>query len=856
MGLKIDSKDIPDSFLAVEELVAVFLPLCPNIYKRLIDSYKGKEEYINIFINASADNIKFVANEYITDNLLFSIIRKLKSIKNEQVNVFVDFFNRVLDSDPNFVFETFLLIDNEDLLLLIMGVLYKRKVAVPLDVKQRMDEIINDYRDTYIEDFGIDIKYIQELIDKVINGEVNCYNLCFISNFKELLFVSNFGDIYCRPKFSLGIKALSYDTLTKSNLKHYKELKNKVLSFGIPEFIASIIALGMYTTLGYMRSRDLLDGKYGPVTREKLCRLFAYIDGSEVLFEEDNTKFRPILNEQFINLLFGENYKVENTPIKNFLNEFTTLRSKVNKDIEKVKHNGSLSESEKNEKIASLERGLKKYCENIRDFFDDIGTIYFGWDVIEEELLRKQKVSKLKVKLSIPQINEIFRSLGRARFTIRNNDIEKNRSLHHKIPFYEARDYPLAISDVFNYVGIDTQYTHDPVKAPHRAVELSRQMEGLHSKKFPNVDVVYGDYYLSVFNPQDRNLLSAGFRSGCCFRPNGTGDEYGINKSMLSYCAVTEYGGGLEIRDAKGRTLMFSPILRNGNVLMLHSFESLGLTFEEEEICNEMLFKWAEKVLEVSKEQEAEEAIVAVVMTDLHNRLDKSMCVGTLLDEKKFSIYNFDGSYSGMYTNLSDNNHCILRIADGKDINDIRYNFPVRKSYQYPDVISRVSEVKLDEQELEQIELIMENEASIIDLANEKSYLEEDGDVFAGFNLLRDIKEKKMRGLELRRELYSIHPDSNRDILADYLQGIKNIENICEECGSRNVADMLIFKHIIYAEGWYVGIAKDNRLVYNYLDGFQDEVYGVIDKFKKNYGDELTVCYGGDIIRSNGGNYR
>ena len=115
---------------------------------------------------------------------------------------------------------------------------------------------------------------------------------------------------------------------------------------------------------------------------------------------------------------------------------------------------------------------------------------------------------------------------------------------------------------------------------------------------------------------------------------------------------------------------------------------------------------------------------------------------------------------------------------------------------------------------------------------------------------------KKRRSLELQRELYSINPDSNRDVLTDYLQGVEAIGRICKELGEPNITNMIVFKHIIYAEGWYIGITKDNRLVYNCFEGFQNEVHSIIDKVQNTYGVELFVSLSGDISKGNGGNHR
>ena len=130
--------------------------------------------------------------------------------------------------------------------------------------------------------------------------------------------------------------------------------------------------------------------------------------------------------------------------------------------------------------------------------------------------------SKLSIKLNVAYCNSAIKK------------IESNR----KKPALEFRDEPLLNSDVFDYVGYDNQFVSEPAKAPARAIELSRRMEKVEKKKFPNIELEKDGYTLFVYGPQDRNILSAGFRSGCCFRPRGNADNSGKDNSLLNYCLL------------------------------------------------------------------------------------------------------------------------------------------------------------------------------------------------------------------------------------------------------------------------------------------------------------------------------
>lgn len=334
---------------------------------------------------------------------------------------------------------------------------------------------------------------------------------------------------------------------------------------GLGDFEASNIGLKGYSTLGFARMQELLSGKYGPINSDKLSHLFSNLNCANVVFEPDGKNFKPMINEQLINLLFGANFKVVNTPIRNFLNGFGEMEEYIKKETEKIKANQDLSEDDKRQRVDELNTSYTAYCFNVTEFISNFEFIFNNWDVIEEEFLKKQSVSKLKIKLNISQVNEIVTSLKTVQKTIRTKKgfSNKQQTRYKRIPHYEPRDYPLVESDVFDYVGIQTQYTTNPEQAPERAVQLSRMMENKTTKKIPNVNLDYGTYNIKIFNPQDRNLISGGYRSGCCFRPNGNADNFGSNNSLLTYCCATEYGSGIEIRDNKGKTLMFSPVLRN-----------------------------------------------------------------------------------------------------------------------------------------------------------------------------------------------------------------------------------------------------------------------------------------------------
>jgi|GEM_PF-4639407 len=111
---------------------------------------------------------------------------------------------------------------------------------------------------------------------------------------------------------------------------------------------------------------------------------------------------------------------------------------------------------------------------------------------------------------------------------------------------------------------------------------------------------------------------------------------------------------------------MFSPLLRNGNMLMVHSVESFrkmksewASTEYDEQKVMEMLTDFAGKVIEESRVAETEdERIKAVLVTDLHS-IDVS---DRIQFQKRFKPHQYNA-----YSNLRDSrvSHYILAMEDG-----------------------------------------------------------------------------------------------------------------------------------------------------------------------------------------------
>ena len=853
-GLEINENNIIEIILSDEQFIKRILSSSPKVYTLLSEERKKDMDNINIILSVNGNNLVYVPNDFITDDMIEMALRNGYSLSYKHYQIMIPFFKKKVQEQPSSIFSYFINSNDTGMTLLLLQTFAMENIPLIPEVEEKMNKIIESYIQKF-KNAGIEEQYINNLIQKIKNGEVCALNLLCISDsqgFEDLMYAANLGnlfpDIETRQKYPMRMKpffanSASFDMYTKTNIKQYKKIKQQILDMGLGDFDASDIALMGYSSIGFARMQELLSGKYGPIDADKLAHLFSGLDCGEVIFEPDGKSFKPIINEQLINLLFGSNYKVGNTPIRNFLNGFGEMEEYIKKEIEKIQSNTDLSGEDKKQRINELNSSFNKYCSSVRDFIKNFNFIFNNWDIIEEEFLKKQSVSKLKIKLNITQVNEIAANIQEVRKTIKTKKVrkgfsEKQQSRYRRIPGYEPRDYPLIQSDVFDYVGIQNQYTANPQQAPARAVQLSRMMENKTTKKIPNVNLDYGSYNIKIFNPQDRNLISGGYRSGCCFRPNGNADNSGKNNSLLTYCCATEYGSGIEIKDSNGKTLMFSPVLRNGNVLMIHSFETIGLTEHEKDIANALLYDWAEEVIKVSQQEEQEQGIVAVTMTDLHPEFDTSKAKTVLTGDKQFRIYNPDHDFDEMYNNLAGNNHHVLAFATNKNMRDIVYDQEVQKSYQYPNLID-IKTVSVSPEQLEVIGQIRDNKNKIIALANKrKEYLQEKQQEQA-FEMIKAISELRKTNLILQRNLYAMNPNAKKDILSDYIDGVEMANQFCDELKITRKAETHEFSQIFYSEGWYLGIAQDGKLYGDCIKGFEPQFMSALADIKKNYGLEL-----------------
>ena len=703
------------------------------------------------------------------------------------------------DYIKNFVFENI----NVYLMLLTK---YKNSVE--------KDNSLNEYCSYLLEKVKQELQkkfkeeyLINTYLSQVLDGNRNPINFTYIQSDKDLAYVIKYTDlkIFRASENNAGI---TFEILNKGNQKQIKMIIELLRNINVREDNIPLLAINIYISLEYPRAIDLLNGKYGKVDEYKLLTIFKNIVPSSVLFTSDGNRYKPQINEQLINLAFGSNYNILNTPIRNYLNGFDDKVKEIENKKAKANIDLSMTFEKKEERIRQLDYQLEQYKANLFEFFKRFGEAFNQWDIIEEEFLKSQAKTMLTLKLNISKVGELCKS------------IEAKR----KMPDLEPRDDMLRQSDVFDYAFFDTQFTNGHVETiPSRIVELSRRMDDVKTKKFPNIEVKYGKYTMKVYGPQDRRILSAGYRSHCCFRACGFADNSGADYSLLNYCVSTEYGGGVEIFDENGKTIMFSPVLRNGNVLMIHSVETeLQSNLPKE--CYELLVEFSNEI--IKKSEEVGDDISFVTITDLHY-LDKSFTEGELPDDKKYHIYDEDKKFNGIYHNLKETSHMILAHKDGKKVDDIVYG-SIEKDYEFdlPKIFGSLSVSEEEKKIIGELDVINKE---YIDKANKRYQAQQGGNETESYKLLAEIKEIKKQYLIKYRELVSIRKST--DIYSDYEKGISFVENINEKLGE--TIDLGSIYKLTYSTDWYIIRTSDNQVIANALPSGIEELKERLNKLKE-----------------------
>ncbi len=722
----------------------------------------------------------------------FNDFIKLNHVSNNMFSVFKK-INLNSEEDYLKIFENLYQINNDSLIIDLIRRYNDSKLNIS-KINEIRDYFLNKITNKLNLKFN-DFNTVNTLLEDILNGKKNAINLEYLKDYKALYcatYIANIDSIGALE----NVLSLPLTAMEKANKKHIREIINLLENYHINEKIKILLAYNIYLSIGYARAKDLLNPNpnknYGSVNNSNLSKIFLNIKVVDVMFKKEGNGYVPVLNEEWIKLIFGESYKVKNTPIRNYLNIFQDKEEEIDRLKAKVDDDLSLNITEKQEKKNNLDKQYNKYIDELKTFIDLCSSSFNDWDIILEEYFKSSNKSKLKTKLNIAKVNEILKLVSNKR----------------NLPELELQDELLLNSDVFNYVGYDNQYTVNPENAPKRAVYISRKMNN-YQKKFPNIMLQKDDLILLVYNPQDRRILSAGYRSKSCFRPNGMADNHGQDYSLLFYCATNEYGGGLEIKNLEGETIMFSPILRNGNVLMIHSIETKGLG-SYSNLVHELLVEFGNKCIEEC--QKNNDDLSFVTITNLHN-LDTSYTIGSMPSDKKFRICNGNPN---MYHNLEWEQFLLAR-KDGKYFKDIKYNEDV-KSYIYPEQKVYVNISLTKEELLKIIKLYNIYKESTV-LANERYQALKNNDEKLAYELLYKVSEKKKEYLNLYQEILKWR--HGRDLYQEYIEALNTIKRINEKL-KISINENLI--NINMGNDWYIAYDENNNRYAYALESGQEQL--------------------------------
>lgn len=660
---------------------------------------------------------------------------------------------------------------NKDKTGLELIALYNSSIAddnLKNEIQRKLFDKIKVSKDEIREE---NLKYV---VQQVLNGKRRVESLENIVSEDTYRYVRYLGDVITFNEKEFILRTPE-NFIKNTNTKRYEPILKRLQNYDVSNSVE--IAYQMLYTIGEEKSLDLLDGKYGNINNKQIVEMFSEVDVKSLEFEKTKRGYLTVLNEDAVRMVFGNSVEEENTPIKNFLNS-------------------NSSDAEK--------KLITKFHRLINE-----------WPIIEEEFIRKQNLHKLSgqtIRKTPEAINEVLDSIEIA-----------NQGL-------EEIDYKLKTSKVLKYIP-DTKYTKANIKTiTNRVMELSKLQEKVLGKHFPNIVEENEKYALSILGPQDRDILALGHETNCCFRSCGVSDNSGLNnKSLLAYCATTEYGGGITLVEKEtGEVVMGSPILRNGNILMIHSIETKGMNQEEKTVAHEMLKSWSNKMIKetTKKENEDEKGIKAVAITDLHN-LDTTYIEGTLT-ENRFNVFTDEMNEFKGYSNL-DKNHHILAIKKGVKEKDLEQGIPIEKLYEYPEDVKTKS---INLKDIESVHRLIEMKALIASLSKRR---EEELKYNFGKadETLKTIKESQRNFLKrFKRDSFKYDSYIGMQEITNYFNEViegKQVEN-------KSTKDVI---QVTYGNNWYVAKVKDGKsedlkLTCNYpdnlLESSKEKIRKVLEK--------------------------
>ena len=278
---------------------------------------------------------------------------------------------------------------------------------------------------------------------------------------------------------------------------------------------------------------------------------------------------------------------------------------------------------------------------------------------------------------------------------------------------------------------------------------------------------------------------------------------------------------------------MFSPILRNGNTIIIYSIQYANYTKKEIKIVTEMLKKWGREVIENSKQVEGDKGIVAVSVTNRGNIPEEEFPIHLPLD-KKFHIYDPEGKFAKKAFNDLKYDNVVVALKDGASIEDIKYDEEIISDYNYPlsDLKINHQVVEMDEQELSIVKEMLDLEETIDNYTGMRKDNLKTQPVLA-MELLREIKRLRSKFNAKYQELFKVSSVMRVDKYKRYNDAIDTIKEICRETNTNIDFDITLLKKIYFTDSWFVAIDLNDELHYECITGAEYQFLVVLDDVKK-----------------------
>lgn len=228
-----------------------------------------------------------------------------------------------------------------------------------------VDNELNDLTNAYIEytkndlysKFPEDKEKVDMFIDAVVEGKRNPFTVNYINTKAQLTVAAYYTDILenqLQEKISDEHNYI-YENINK---KHLKDIITLLEPIGFESSELFEIAINMYASIGYNRSKDLLNPNpnknYGEVNKHKIKMLFSGINIVTIPLVKEGKTYVFQENKFLINLLMGSNYKDKSTIIHHYLNDFKEKELERDKKIEAINNNPNLTEEQKKDEIAKI----------------------------------------------------------------------------------------------------------------------------------------------------------------------------------------------------------------------------------------------------------------------------------------------------------------------------------------------------------------------------------------------------------------------------------------------------------------------------------------------------------------------